>query len=122
MSGISGVSIGGSSPGAPDFASVGTLSGWVEDMTMSASAVPGQPVANDAATQSDDSGSTAVNQVLSSATTSTTQNGASISVLVTSSTFVTPGQNNSSVSIAATALVTQAVDEALNDWGASNAN
>ena len=91
-------------------------------MTISASAVPGQPVANDAATQSDDSGSTAVNQVLSSSTTSTTQNGASISVLVTSSTVVTSAQNNISVSIAATPLVTQAVDEAINDWGTSNGN
>ena len=60
---------------APDFATVGTLSGWVEDMTISADAVPGQPVANGAATQSDDSGSTTANQDLSSTTTSTTQNG-----------------------------------------------
>jgi Matrixin len=104
----------------PEFTAVGTLSGWVVDMTMSANSNPPWTPMSGAAIQSANAGSTPLDQGLSNPVTGTAPNDSSVSLLLSSSTSTAPAQSNNMVTIGSAALVLQALDKALDDWGVTH--
>jgi hypothetical protein len=107
---------GGPSSSSAVYASIGSLNGWVEDMTIASTTAP---TLSGTGSSIPSGGSTtgAGGTTGSALATSSGRGGASGSVIARSSSLAAPAPSNPIISIGPAPLVLQAVDDAINQWG-----